>query len=91
MIILLYSALVRPRLEYRVQFCSHHYRHKAVECVLRRAVKPVRDVEHKSYGEQLKKLGLFSLEEARGRTYNSLQLPEKGLWQGRGLPLLPHN
>jgi len=30
-------------------------------------------------------------EEAQGRPYSSLQLPEGRLWQGGDQPLLPHN
>ena len=33
--------------------------------------------KHKSYKEQLRELGLFSLEEAQGRPYCTLQLPEE--------------
>ena len=39
-------------------------------------------LEHKSYGEQLRELGLFSLEEAQGRPYHSLYQPEGKLWRG---------
>ena len=38
-------------------------------------------LEHKSYGEQLRELGLFSMEEAPGRPDGSIQLPERWLWQ----------
>jgi len=33
----------------------------------------VKGLEQKSYREQLRELGLFSAEEAQGRSYHSLQ------------------
>ena len=75
------SALVRSHLEYCIQMWSPRYRRDMglLESLQRRATNVTQRMEHLSYKDRLRELGLFSLEKVPGKPEDDHSVSKGGL------------
>ena len=73
--------LARLHLEYCVQMWSLWYRRviDLLEHLQRRATKMIQGMEHLSYKDRLRELGLFSLEKVPGKPEDDHSVSKGGL------------